>query len=274
MGDFEEKRHSGAQIALLAVFALGLALAYLMVRTRSGIGLAQVRQIPGSGLTLFMPSGAGWVCEQSWSFARNTYTVTSTYGQGRKEQAEFTAGFLVAADNISAQDQVRMRANQLGAATGSVRQYKIGGHTMLVSELEIPGVEALVLYGFVPLGEGRGVSIEVIDKTGSWGWTIAEAVIRKIVYSGNAALDAGAKLTASMKSERFAPWFKSKMAPKYYLISMNKQEAAGFAVSLEGSQNQSRFEYRFVDSYYINDNGGEESLLEANNALDQWVWIS
>ena len=60
------KRYSVAEIALLALFVLGLAIAQIIVKVRHRVILSEPISLIGSGLSVSMSNNLGWEHETSW----------------------------------------------------------------------------------------------------------------------------------------------------------------------------------------------------------------
>ncbi|MHC4962129.1 MAG: hypothetical protein ACYTGA_08415, partial [Planctomycetota bacterium] len=62
------KRYSLIEVALLAVFMVGLLIAHLIVKHRATVVLSDLISLPGSGLSVSVPAGPGWERTATWQY--------------------------------------------------------------------------------------------------------------------------------------------------------------------------------------------------------------
>jgi len=85
----ERNKYSTAELALLAVFALGLFLSILLVANRKRIPLSPAIIAPFDGLKNTMPSGKGWRSYDKWEFLRdqNAFILVSLLRKSSQDVA-------------------------------------------------------------------------------------------------------------------------------------------------------------------------------------------
>ena len=62
------KRYSLIELVLLAIFFIGLLISGLIVKMRSRIQLSTPLELPGSGVTVYLPEGSGWEYTPTWQY--------------------------------------------------------------------------------------------------------------------------------------------------------------------------------------------------------------
>jgi hypothetical protein len=126
------------------------------------------------------------------------------------------------------------------------------------------------------LPHGKSLSIEVINQAGNsdWIWNIISDVAGSIEYKPDPAVEAGARLVSAVKAGGLKSYMQKLPQGRYYIFRSENDSAAGFSVSMWGNvKSQQQLNLRLIDSYYVNEFGGEEVILQTREDLSQWVWI-
>ncbi|MBN2513327.1 MAG: hypothetical protein JXB18_10345, partial [Sedimentisphaerales bacterium] len=68
-------KHSFSELALLAIFAVGLFSANLIVKTRSLVQVGPPVELQGAGVTIHLPAERGWQGLTEWQYEMNNCFV-------------------------------------------------------------------------------------------------------------------------------------------------------------------------------------------------------
>jgi hypothetical protein len=86
---FDIRKYSAAEIALLAIFALGLLLASFVVAHHNNIRLSAPIELRPAGLSVSLPVGAGWRDTQAWRGDQqgNGFVLAAQFDVGTRTEA-------------------------------------------------------------------------------------------------------------------------------------------------------------------------------------------
>lgn len=107
--NFDKSKYGKEELALLAIFALGLLLSYILVVNRSQIKLSAPISLHGSGLSIRIPAGNSWQSSNQWQLNsnENSLDLSSTLQIGNQVEGRFICRYAMALEKIPAQERLR-----------------------------------------------------------------------------------------------------------------------------------------------------------------------
>jgi hypothetical protein len=276
MKDFKLKKYAVPEVLLLAILVVGLIISQSIVLSRSYIKLSAPYEVPASGFFFSMPTGAGWQTGGALKFAQNSWYLTSAQGGEVKNTTSLTVSYLLAAGEPDVNDWLGSKADQLGQNLGSGRIIKGKDIVTYAAIIDLRGKPLNIFYGIAPLPGGRNVIIELVDTADDpeRGWEILTKIAQSFVFKGNPLLDEGDKLVASLRSKGLGSVLGVSKQANYFLIS-EKDSTEGFEADIYArTDGQAAENVRAVNSYFLRNLGGEESVLHTNDRFDRFLWTS
>lgn len=167
MDDELSKRYSLVEIGLLAFFVLALMLAQLVVNLRQRVTLSEPVALPGSGVSVSHPKGAGWESTKSWQYETdNSLNLVSKhiYGSKRNALVEVRWRYGLCCPAGSARELLEQRAAAASATFGRI--YTIQQEVpMAYAAISSPGELNRTYYvGIARLDYGRTIELQVLPQ--------------------------------------------------------------------------------------------------------------
>ena len=131
VGDFDIKKHSLAELALLGLFVLGLFLGYLIVSLRNRITLSEPFRLDFADFSVAMPAGRGWDVSQGWQYKTDSsFNLLSVFSVTGKTDAVVQCRLFLASEALSAQQHLEagihkaaVKVLKKGRVNGSLKVY-------------------------------------------------------------------------------------------------------------------------------------------------------
>ena len=161
--DYERlKRYSLAEIALLALFVLGLAIAQIIVKVRHRVILSEPISLVGSGLSVSMPVNPGWEYEKKWRHeSDNSIALVGQLQTGQSRGVSVQWRYYFGSPGESAQEILQRRAHQSGSSISNIET--ISGSVPMEYGIVSPadGSGDPFYLGIVRLDFGRHLELQV-----------------------------------------------------------------------------------------------------------------
>jgi len=177
------KRYSLIEVALLAVFMVGLLIAHLIVKHRATVVLSDLISLPGSGLSVSVPAGPGWERTATWQYEESESSMT-LLGQFRPSNRG-TMGvrwrYVFSTPDGSEQELLEQRAQKISAVIQSF--HRVGqDHLVVYARMFLPSSPQEVIYmGIMRTKSNR--SIELLVRSYGIGGFHGENVFRSVAGS-------------------------------------------------------------------------------------------
>ncbi|MHC5179733.1 MAG: hypothetical protein ACYSOS_04335, partial [Planctomycetota bacterium] len=111
------KRYSLVEVALLAIFFIGLLTAHLIVKVRSQVILSEPIALPGSGLSVSVPDNAGWTHSAAWQYddLENGMMLVSQFTGSAHSRRVVRWNFVFVSPDISEKELLEQKAEKIDA---------------------------------------------------------------------------------------------------------------------------------------------------------------
>ncbi|MGA2323780.1 MAG: hypothetical protein ABSG22_08035 [Sedimentisphaerales bacterium] len=195
-------KHIARTIAMAALLVISLLVARLVMHSKTGLRMSAPIELSRSGLSLSMPSGNGWKCEEKWTYENNVFSASSILvAGGVTNQSYAQCRYLLA--TRAGTPQERLDEEHAEAKTTETGQITADQLTVNWASVNTEaGVE--IILGVCELAAGRQLEIEVLQMAEEQGLAkqVFEKIVKSIRFSDNGFLQAGAQLLSEIRDER------------------------------------------------------------------------
>jgi hypothetical protein len=276
MRDFKFSKLVLPEVVLLAILVIGLIISHWIVLGRSYIKLSEPQEVPASGFSFCMPTGAAWQVMPAMKYAKNSWFISGVQGGGaRKSATRLTISYLLAQGQTDPNQWLISQAAQLGE---SIRDVKIiNGKNIAVhaAMVDLRGQPLNIVYGIAVLPQGRSISLELVDTADDpqWGWNILTKVAQSFAFKGNPLLEQGQNVIESMRKSGIGKLIAQKQE-EYFIISSDDRPQGFNVEMLAQISGKAMMNIRAINSHLILNAGGIESILQANDKFETFLWTS
>lgn len=169
------------KIALLGLFALSLLTARIVVGLKSNLVLSDPVPLPGTGISVAVPTGNGWQRQERWTTVGiNTAVLESSFSGG---PGKATARVICRYQPAAGASSLEQKARKYEGVIVTIDQ--IVTDTLVFDWVQITGQESpfTAFLGTAVLSEDWQLDIEVVEITGDADQ--AEKTFKRVVESVN-----------------------------------------------------------------------------------------
>lgn len=265
------KRYSILEVTLLLVLLMGVGAAWLIVKAKSRVMLSDAIALAGSGVSVRVPSGAGWEHTPEWVYESDNSMALLAQGRvGRQTVIELRWRYTLSAPSKGLGEMLQERL--AGTATITEPVEMPAGALMEAAQITAP-VEAQQPTYYVAMAQlehGRTIELQVIPKHSDYNPLYAEALLMdtalSLEYKTPEELGAGAALL-----ERFFTTIEQS-APKEeaFLIKEGRGRTIGFFYAKYTAQTDA---VRTIESQHFDaQQFMMESTLRVGRAGKPFTW--
>jgi hypothetical protein len=306
-GTYETRSRWGDKMAFFGLFIAVLLIASLLVIWRSAIVLSEPIELNCAGLSVCIPTGAGWQSENRWKYQQNAFTLDSFFNPGSGSITTMVScRYQLAATKAAPEALFDEKASEVRGSkivkTGQIEMGKTGSSSAKDAQnSSIPAIDWAhikgsktpfdTFFGVAQLPNNRRLDIEVYQDTGDTNLAekIFKSVTENLKFTDNQLLEAGSKIVAEIKGKGLDSFLASvgnKLAPSgaeagqewnretFFLIKDARERTIGFTMEVLGSLEPERFGARSF--YYIRGQPEQEQVtfFQSGNNLTEFVWKS
>ena len=201
VNDNKTRRDTTEKVALAVFLVISLLVARLVIHLRAGIRLSAPIELSRSGLSLSMPSGNSWKCEEKWAYENNVFSASSILvAGGATDRSYAQCRYLLATRAGTPQE----RLDEEHAEAKTIETGQITADQLTVNWASIStdaGIE--IILGVCELAGGRQLEIEVLQTAEEQGLAkqVFEKIVKSIRFTDNGFLQAGARLLSEIRDE-------------------------------------------------------------------------
>ena len=192
------KRYSLVEVALLAIFFIGLLTAHLIVKVRSQVILSEPIALPGSGLSVSVPDNAGWTHSAAWQYddLENGMMLVSQFTGSAHSRRVVRWNFVFVSPDISEKELLEQKAEKIDAVIQNFgktdRECPMVYARMLLSQSS----RQEIYWGVMRLGLGRSIELLVSSEgpSGYHGENIFKSLVKSVRYQPGQELAGGREL--------------------------------------------------------------------------------
>ena len=270
------KRYSLTEIALLAVFVLGIGLAYIIVKVRQQVRISEPVALFGSGLSVSMPTNPGWEYETAWRYeSDNSMALVAKHQRGRFRDASVQWRYHLSCPEGSAREILERRIQQAGTKYSSIETLA-GTVDMDYTIVDPDDTDQPFFLGFARLDFGRCLELRVYpqDADEYYAETLFRSLASGVQYEQPEQLQRGKELTGDFwNSLKVNKRSFNENSEDAFLIKSPQEETVGYShsqytvVDAEGIQHPQLS----VDQYEQNFMRVKSSLQLQTDRLFTWT---
>ncbi len=286
VADNKRGRYVAEKIALPAILVISLLAARLMVGLRSAVRLSAPLELSHSGLSVSMPSGNGWRCEEKWMYEDAGFTVSSALSvaqssRGGIKQAYAHCHYLLAPQLDTLQERISQEATDLGGKVAETGQVTVGSLIVDWARIKADAGERgtfEIIFGVCPLAAGRQLEIEVFQTEEEQG--LAQQVFDKITkgirFSDNGLLQAGVQVVSEVRSAGLGGILASDGRPvSLFILADAHGLAIGFTMdAMAASQTDTNTAVKAAGYLYMRGPVADEQVefFRGDGAFERFSW--
>lgn len=276
-GTHKITKYSADKIALLGLFVLSLLIARVIVGTKSAIILSQPIKLNQTGLSVRLPTGNGWQCEEQWRLHDNVFTTTTEFRLGRRRAAAAQCRYLLAVAPAEPDTRLKKKASSLGGIVGKTGI--IHADTLTVHWAQVKSQETMfdMLVGTTSLANNRRLDIEVQQTIGDSDLAnkAFRLIAENIQFKDNKLLDAGGEIVEEIKNTGVDRFLHNQNQQAYFLIKDSKKQHIGFTMEvLVAIGGQPGFNVQAASLFYVRGRYPQEqvALFQSDNSFDEFTY--
>lgn len=274
------KKHGADKIFLLALFALSLLIAYLIVRAKKVVVLGEPVEISEVGLSVRLPNGNGWQCDNQWELYEDTFLLSSVFSPSPGVNlADVLCTYRLASFRQSPRVWLEQYAAQFDASNPEYGTQQIEDKNLEWVYIKQARHLSGALAATMQLGHGRWLDIEITlaESEDDLALGIFEKIAKHIVIKDNELLEKGIEMVRQIKVEGLDKVLSERDEPDYYMVKDSGRHDVGFVVDiLLEPVNMNEAEIQAAGFGYIRSPNKWEkaTLFKSNPGLDEYVWES
>jgi hypothetical protein len=262
--------HIARTIALPALLVISLLVARLVMHSKTGIRLSAPIELSRSGLSLSMPSGNGWKCEDKWTYENNVFSTSSILVAGGATNQSYAQCRYLLTTRVGTPQE---RLDEEHAEAKAIETGQITADQLTVNWASIntdAGVE--IILGVCELAGGRQLEIEVLLIAEEQGRVqqVFEKIVKSIRFSDNGFLQAGARLIKGLDIAR-----DEDSSVSFFTITDPHSKIIGFTMdAMALVRTDANATINAADYYYLRGPVPEEqvSFFRGGADLRQFTW--
>jgi hypothetical protein len=282
VADNKTGRYVAEKIALPVILVVSLLAARLVVDLRSVIRLSAPLELSHSGLSISMPSGNGWRCEEKWIYEEAGFTVSSVFSVGDGvTQAYAHCHYLLASNGGTPQKRFGQEATDLGGEAVETGQITTGPLTIDWARIKTDAGKAglfEIIFGVCPLAAGRQLEIEVAQTEVEQGLAqqVFEKIVKSIRFSDNGLLQAGAGVVSEVRGVGLNGSLASDGRPiSLFIIADARGQAIGFTMDvMAAGQTDTNTAVKAASYLYMRGPTADEQVdfFRSDVAFENFTW--
>ena len=212
------KRYSLTEIALLAVFVLGIGLAYIIVKVRQQVRISEPVALFGSGLSVSMPTNPGWEYETAWRYeSDNSMALVAKHQRGRFRDASVQWRYHLSCPEGTAGEILGQRLQRAGTQYGQIETLS-GAVDMDYAIVDSDDTDQPFFLGFARLDFDRCLELRIYpqDADGYYAENLFRSLASSVQYEPPEQIQRGKELTGDF-------WNSLKVNKRSF--NENKEEA-------------------------------------------------
>jgi hypothetical protein len=263
-------KHIARTIAMPALLVISLLAAKLVMHSKTDIRLSAPIELSRSGLSLSMPSGNGWKCEEKWTYEDNVFSTSSVLVAGGAANRSYAqCRYLLATRAGTPQE----RLDEEYAEAKVIETGQITADQLTVNWASVntdAGVE--IILGVCELAGGRQLEIEVLQTAEEQGLAqqVFEKIVKSIRFSDNGLLQAGARLINGLDIAR-----DNDSSVSFFTIADPHNNIIGFTMdAMALVRTDANTTINAADYYYLRGTVSDEqiSYFRGDANLRQFTW--
>ncbi len=266
-----------ASAFLLLLFAGGLGLAMLLVNSRATVALSEPIPLPGEGLSVVLPVGAGWKTLREWTYEQdNSFALVAVYSLPGALPIEVRWQYRLAEPHLSPEALLNETAKRFSGITSSLKKFDGPLPFFQIHLFSRTNGEQLLLSAAVPQ-KGRALMLQLKSYSEPLYLSdLFEQLAGRVQFQPDPRRQFGSRLFDEV-SRRFYPQWLEKLThrPEVFVLTSPVGQVLGYsktALSKSDSGNSAVVEleqlFRQIDSPRL------LSRFESADNLSEFTWTT
>ena len=254
-GTYETKSRLVDKIAFFSLFIAVLLIACFIVIRRSAIVLSEPIELNCAGLSVCIPTGAGWRGGKQWKYQQNTFALDGFFTPGSGSvNTIVSCRYLLAAAKVAPEVLFNEKTSEVeGSKISKTGKIEIGRSaegpqnesilTIDWANIKESKTSLDMFFGVMQLPNNRRLDIEVYQDTGDKAPAeeIFKSVTESLKFTDNKLLEAGGKIVTEIKDKGLDSFLASAVNKQeqdresFFLIKDARERTIGFTMDVLGS---------------------------------------
>ena len=225
------------KIAFLVLLIAGLICAKLIVSSRSSFKLSKPLSLDGTGLSVSIPAGGGFVrTSDGFSYLDNEFRLGCILQTGRNTAVSVHWRYFILPLKQTASEKFIADANSIDGIIESSQTKQFGQFSFEYARIVAEKKTIVLLCGITRLPDGRTLTLEVMQKGRDFNIAdkIFNSVIESVSFKAENPLADGIKFLNNFKQKNLADIIGKKTEQSYYYIQDFTDKKLGFATDAAG----------------------------------------
>jgi hypothetical protein len=276
----ESRKQSFCILALLAVFAAGLGLAYLLVASKSRIELTEPIALPGTGVSAPLPENSEWEGMEKWRYElNNSFVLAGRLQSSRYLAAEVQWRFMQTSTEESIADVLEKVAISYSASAGNPNRISgpVPFEWIHIASNDFPGD---IIFAAAALEPGKILQLRINTVSEpSYAEDLLFSLTKRVIYEPDPAAETGNQLLKIFYSQELSKLFKANTHINPPLLLKDATgKPSGYKISGAESTDHGReypLSFRYNDYYkFGNSLSRTESRIEISPEEFEFLWIT
>jgi hypothetical protein len=269
------RQNTTEKVAMATILVISLLVARLVMHSKTSIRLSLPIELSRSGLSLSMPSGNGWKCEDKWTQENNVFSAGSIFiAGGAKNQSYAQCRYLLAAQKDTPLERAGRRY---------IKAETIETGTTMAGDIPVDWANVIteagfeIIVGVAELPGGRQLEIEVLLTAEEQGRAqkVFDRIVKSIRFNDNGLLQAGIRLISNIRNKGLDIARDEDSSVSFFTIADSHDKIIGFTMdAMELVRADANTTINAADYYYLRGTASDEqvSFLSGGADLQQFTW--
>jgi len=272
------RQNTTEKVAMAAILVISLLVARLVMHSKTSIRLSAPIELSRSGLSLSMPSGNGWKCEEKWTYENNIFSASSILVAGGAANQSYAQCRYLLATRLGTPQE---RLAEEHAEAKVIETGQITADQLTVNWASITNDTGMeIILGVCELAGGRQLEIEVLQTAieQDLAKQVFEKIVKSIRFSDNGFLQAGTRLLSEIRDKGVKGVLAGDAdggTVSLFAVVDPHGRTIGFTMdAMAAIQTDVNTTINAADYYYLRGPAPDEqvSFFRGSNDLRQFTW--
>ncbi len=277
---FKLNRYVSDKLVFLGFLILGLIIARFLVGLRGQLLLSEPIKLNHTGLSISMPQGNAWQCDNEWKYEASSYILSSFfYPSSKNPTAIAECKYHLAAIEKEPEKIFEQAATDISASIVNREQTQVENLIIEWARLQKQDTLPVVFVATVELPYNRRLDIKVYQIAGEADWIkkVFTSIIESIQFEDNQLLKAGGEIVEELKNAGISQLLNDSNRQVHFFIKDHRKRIVGFSTeAIFYSETKTRLGFQSAGMLYMRANPPKEqvSFFQCDNRFDEFEWKS
>ncbi len=269
------RQNTTEKVAMATILVISILVARLVMHSKTSIRLSGPIELSRSGLSLSMPSGNGWKCEDKWTYENNIFSTSSVPAAGgAANQSYVQCRYLLAAQKDTPLERANrryMKAENIETGATMAGEIPVDWANVMTDA----GFEIIVGVGDLPGGRQLEIEVLLTGEEQGRAQQVFDKIVKSIQFSDNGLLEAGIRLISDIRNKGLDIARDDEATVSFFTIADSHNKIIGFKMdAMELVRTDANTTINAADYYYLRGTMSDEqvSFLRGGADLQQFTW--